>query len=79
MKILLRDKCQERYLGQRDSWVTDVGEARDFRQGKDAISHAILRGFAGVDLLYVFSDSKYNFALPLPPTPPPLAGKPHRD
>ncbi len=79
MKILIRDQSEERYLGQRDIWVTEVDKARDFRQGKEAISHAMSHGLSEVDLLYVFADPDYNFALPLPSAPRFLSGKPHRD
>jgi hypothetical protein len=65
MKILIRDAIQNRYLDQRNEWVAEVDKARDFQQGKAAISHAKRLGLNGIDLFYVFPNPQYNFGTPL--------------
>ena len=64
MKILIRDTAQNRYLDKSDKWVTDVDKARDFQQGKAAISHARKLELNGIDLFYVFPNPLYNFGTP---------------
>ena len=71
MKILIRDANQNRYLDQRDKWVADVDKARDFQQGKTAISHAKRLGLNGIDLFYVFPNPQYNFGTPIEAHEPP--------
>ena len=65
MKILIRDKAHGLYLAERDRWVADLDQARDFKTGVNALDHLLGNKITGVDLLHVFPDQKHNFAVPL--------------
>ena len=65
MKIFIRDKAKKLYLRANGEWTADSKEARDFREGSAAISHAAEYGLTGIELYYFFSTKADNFALPL--------------
>jgi hypothetical protein len=65
MKILIRDKARGLYLAERDRWVADLNQARDFKSGITALAHLAATGITGVDLFHVFPDRIYNFAVPV--------------
>ena len=65
MKIVIRDHSRGLYLARKNRWVTDLKKAKDFQSGVAAIAEIRRNKLSGVDLLHVFPDQKYNFAVPL--------------
>jgi hypothetical protein len=65
MKIFIRDKIKKLYLTTDDQWTADVNQARDFKEGGDAISHAAEYGLTDIELYYAFPEKTDNFVLPL--------------
>jgi len=64
-KILIRNKARHRYLSAANTWVRTTARARDFQSPMTAIAHVVANELKGIELVYVFPNEAYQFAVPV--------------
>jgi hypothetical protein len=67
MKILIRQKGRELFLGRNNYWVDRPDKAITFTSGVEAIEYLAHRGIMNVEIYYSFADRSENFAVPIGP------------
>jgi len=59
VRILIRNVNTKLYLNSGD-WIEDIGQARDFEAGPDAITFAVTHHLNDFEIIYAFPNPEYN-------------------
>ena len=63
MKILLKQRTGKKFLGDRDEWVDDEADARNFQNSVAAMEYSRTHETGKAVILLKFHDSRYDLEL----------------
>jgi hypothetical protein len=63
VKVLLKTKGHESFLGNSGKWTADMMEAQDFKSFLAVLDYRREHKVPDVEAYFAFDDAKYNFVL----------------